>query len=168
MNYGTIGGGVVFLALAAWAYSSIQDTNERKRAHQEAIAVTELPPGTEDIWRDVVDRRLHERIKPAPGGLEINPSFLFGIVSEGVQPVFVARTMPYKVTCDAILGIQVNFGTGEKTDDVEIVSLLDAGLDTDAPRLPVDPESPAAIGLIKSLCPRVVAYMAAATTQPCE
>jgi hypothetical protein len=142
-------------------------SEQRKRQeHIEALAVSELPAGTEDSWLAYIDRRIAASIYS--DGQLVHVAGMEDFLTKATT--LVSRNTPYQITCDPILGTTVHFGAESAygiSTDVPILGpmLIDPSVEKPPP-LRVDKASIASKRLDEILCARVASRLSAIMQNP--
>lgn len=149
---------VALLGITGFFWTVHLDDLRKAKAEAAARAVAVLPQGTEEAWTTYVDRRFTDAIQPQGDLLKV-----VGMGDKITrQTTVVSRGTPYRITCNPVIGVSVNFATGGDGTQVPIYGLMDlepAG--RHEPALGVSPNSVAAAHLGETLCARVTAHMQA-------
>ena len=148
--------GTIVAALAYYAYTNHKNTLAEQAKLQTDMAVSVLPPGTQQAWIAYVDRRVADSIQTRSGSLLIK-----GMSDSAMrQATIVSRNTPYRLTCSTILGSSVEFGYGESAVIVPIYGAMLFGPATEKPpELGVIRSSVAATELSRFLCDHISARL---------
>ena len=150
---------VVFAGAIGFIWCRTERTNsvEQRSQRELAQAVEVLPPGTEVTWMKYVDQQLWRAIQRNGETLKLTNR-----LDQVLRKItFISLNSPYSITCDPVLGIDVDFtASGVGTISIPFYVTTNTKLNKETPpSLSVDVLSVAAARRTASLCERVSEQM---------
>jgi hypothetical protein len=144
-------GVAIAAAVGGYFYYDYSTTQAKKAKLEVNMAVSVLPPGTQEAWIAYVDRRAAAAVQPRAGAVALTGMFN-GVLQKATLG---SRNTPYQVRCGPIIGASVTFGYGDDSVMVPIYGGFSNREAEKAPPLGVIKSSVAAENLSRTLCERI-------------